>query len=389
VPKSARVLDHRHVAVVGRVAAALGVGVGTGAVGVGSVGVSWFYSNLLLDTRQQPVFPETVLAADASRVALSPTRLAGQPGIWGLRWAGGLTRLGPVLRRHADRVDRPLLGGPVPPAGTRATIDLGPFDPDPGSRGLAFREVHVATPLGPAPAWFVPADAAGDRSGTWVVMVHGRGGTRREGLRVLPALHRRGHPALMITYRNDEGAPASPDRRYHLGDTEWEDLEAAVRYARALGAEQVVLYGWSMGAAIVGAFLDRSAEAAAVAAVLWDAPLVDWRATLRQQARNRRLPTWLIPATTAITSRRIGIDFDRFDLLSRPPSVRPPTLVVHSSDDTAVPVAPSRALAAAAPRLDWPMRYLEVPGVEHTGSWNADPAGYERAVLAFLAEHLH
>jgi fermentation-respiration switch protein FrsA (DUF1100 family) len=143
-----------------------------------------------------------------------------------------------------------------------------------------------------------------------------------------------------------------------------------------------------MGAAIVGALLDRSAEAAAVAAVVWDAPLVDWRATLRLQARNRRLPGWLIPATTAITSRRIGIDFDRFDLLSRPPAVRPPTLVVHSSDDTAVPVAPSRALAAAAPRLDWPMRYLEVPGVEHTGSWNAGPAGYERAVLAFLAEHL-
>ena len=34
------------------------------------------------------------------------------------------------------------------------------------------------------------------------------------------------------------------------------------------------------------------------------------------------------------------------------------------------------------------MRYLEVPGVEHTGSWNADPEGYERAVTSFLAEVL-
>jgi hypothetical protein len=66
--------------------------------------------------------------------------------------------------------------------------------------------------------------------------------------------------------------------------------------------------------------------------------------------------------------------------------VRPPTLVVRSTGDTAVPVAPSRALAAAG--LRWPMRYVEVPDVERTGSWNADPAGYERAVAEFLAEHL-
>jgi fermentation-respiration switch protein FrsA (DUF1100 family) len=87
-----------------------------------------------------------------------------------------------------------------------------------------------------------------------------------------------------------------------------------------------------------------------------------------------------------VTSRRIGIDFDRFDLRRRPPATRPPTLVIHSSADTAVPVAASRALAAAAPELGWPMRYLEVPDVEHTASWNADPAAYERAVAAFLAD---
>ena len=53
-----------------------------------------------------------------------------------------------------------------------------------------------------------------------------------------------------------------------------------------------------------------------------------------------------------------------------------------------MPVAPSRALVAAAPALGWPMRYLEVPDVEHTGSWNADPAAYEQAVTSFLADVL-
>ena len=360
-------------------AAGLGVGLGAG----GAAGIGWYYSSLLLDPTLRPVFPERVLASDATSVTLATSRLAAQPGIWGLRWADGLAVIGPATATGRRRIVRPLLGGPVPAAGTAAVLDTGPYDPDPAARGLTFHDVAVPTSLGPCPAWYVPA--GGD---TWVIMVHGRGGSRREALRMLPALYRAGHPALVITYRNDPEAPASPDGHYHLGDTEWLDVESAVRWAVARGAARIVLFGWSMGCAITGAFLDRSADAAAVAALIWDAPLVDWRATLRRQARNRWLPPGLTPLATSVTRRRIGIDFDRFDLVRRPPAVRPPTLLVHSSSDTAVPVGPSRALAAAAPALGWPIRYLEVPGAEHTGSWNADPAAYERAVLDFLTEVL-
>ena len=118
---------------------------------------------------------------------------------------------------------------------------------------------------------------------------------------------------------------------------------------------------------------------------MWDAPLVDWRATLRQQARIRRLPPGLTAARhRASPGRRIGIDFDRFDLLRRPPAVRPPTLIVHSTEDTArARSGPAGRSPRRAPALGWPMRYLEVPGAEHTGSWNADPAAYERAVTNF------
>ncbi|HVL86295.1 MAG TPA: alpha/beta fold hydrolase [Pseudonocardia sp.] len=374
---------HRGVHTYGRRGAAVGTGFGVG-IGATAVGIGWFYSNVLLDPTPQAVWPERVLAVDrvAATVTLAPSRLALQPGVWGLRWPEGLAVIGPVARAGRRAVVRPLLEGPAPPAPAGAVLDAGPWDPDPGARGLEFSDVWVATPLGPAPAWDVPA--AGD---VRVVAVHGRGGTRREALRILPALHRAGFPVLVVSYRNDAGAPPSPDGRYHLGDTEWEDIEAGVRHALAGGARRVVLYGWSMGGAVTGAFLDRSPLARHVAAVVWDAPLVDWRATLRQQARNRRLPPLLTPFATRITSRRIGIDFDRFDLRAHPPSVRPPTLLVHSSGDTAVPVAASRALAAAAPRLDWPLRYVEVPDAEHTGSWNADPDAYERLVTGFLTEH--
>jgi fermentation-respiration switch protein FrsA (DUF1100 family) len=125
-----------------------------------------------------------------------------------------------------------------------------------------------------------------------------------------------------------------------------------------------------------------------VAAVVWDAPLLDWRSTLRLQAANRHLPTPLVGPALAFTGLRIGIDVDRFDLIRNPPAVRPPTFVVHSDGDTAVPVEDSRALAAAADRLGWPLRYREVAGVEHTASWNADPSRYERDVTGFLRDVL-
>lgn len=362
--------------------AALGAGLGAGALGLG-LGLGWFYSGVLLHPRSAPAYPELVLSSTDVAVTLRRSRLAAQPGTWGLRWAGGLARIGCIQGSTAGAVVREVLGGQVPPTGTRAVIDAGPFDPDPGARGLRFTHETVITPLGPAPAWLVPAPGP-----DWVVLVHGRGGARRESLRILPALHRAGHPTLTITYRNDLDAPASPDGRYHLGDTEWEDLQAAVGFVRSCGARRIALYGWSMGAAIIGAYLDRSPDAADVAAVVWDSPLVDWRATLRQQARNRRLPARLGGAAALVTRRRIGIDFARFDLLANPPAVRPPTLVMHSAADTVVPAAPSRALAAAAPGIDWSMRYLEVDDVEHTGAWNADPRRYERAVTGFLAEHL-
>jgi alpha-beta hydrolase superfamily lysophospholipase len=374
----------------GRRGAAIGAGVGTGAVGLGvgvGLGIGWFYSSVLLDTRRAQVFPERVLAVDtavdAATVTLRRSRLTAQPGIWGLRWSGGLARIGPILDGDAATVVRRLDGGELPRAGARAVIDAGPFDPDPSARGLRFEEVSVAMPLGGSPAWLVPADGP-----DWVVLVHGRGGARREALRILPALHAAGLTTLTITYRNDEGAPAAPDGRHHLGDTEWQDVAAGVRFARERGARHVALHGWSMGAALIGAFLDRSPDAAGIAAVVFDAPLVDWRATLRQQARNRRLPGRLAGVASVVTSRRIGIDFDRFDLRTHPPAVRPPTLLVHTDIDTAVPVGPSRDLAALAPGLGWPMHYLEVAGAEHTGAWNADPEVYERAVAGFLGAHL-
>jgi len=365
---------HHHVAV--RTAAALAL-----VPAVAVVGLAWRYSAILLHPESEVVYPDRVTAADRGTVTLAESHLTRQPGTWGLQWDGGHALVGPTVRRTALGLVRPLLAGRPPAPGTVVIMDAGAYL-DPAARGLTVEPVDVPTALGAAHAWFVPGD-----SDTWAIAVHGRGASEREALRIMPTLQKLGYPVLAISYRNDVGSPASPDGRYHLGDTEWHDLAAAVELAVANGARRVVLYGWSMGGAIVGAFLHRSPNAALVDAVVLDSPVLDWRAVLVLQTRNRHLPTVLAGVAERVTAWRIDADFDDLDLLSHPPRVRPPTLLLHGAADSTVPVQPARHLAASAPTLGWPLHYEELQDAEHTAGWNVDPERYENAVADFLSKY--
>ncbi|MFD0599527.1 hypothetical protein ACFQZ4_50420 [Catellatospora coxensis] len=114
--------------------------------------------------------------------------------------------------------------------------DARPADPtEPGFRGdprqafgHAFSDVSIATPVGPAPAWLVPGTAR-----TWAIYVHGIKGNREDGYRHLSVLAPAGYPTLLITYRNDDGAPPDPTGMVSFGLNEWLDLQAAVDHALA------------------------------------------------------------------------------------------------------------------------------------------------------------
>ncbi len=363
----------------GLVVGALGLVAALPAAVVGGIG--WYYSKVLLAPECELTYPDRVLGAHDGSVTLADSHLTRQPGTWGVQWSGGHAVLGDVTRRGTAGVVRPLLAGVPPPPGTTVVMDAGCWA-DPLSRGLVVEHVDVPTPLGRAPAWKLASSGH-----TWVLTVHGRGASEREALRIAPTLQQLGYPVLAISYRNDLGSPSSPDGRYHLGDTEWQDLAAAVRYAVDHGARDVVLYGWSMGGSIIGAFLGRSPLAARVRAVVMDAPVLDWRPTLVQQTRIRGLPSVVADVAQRFTSWRAAIDFRRLDLLTWPPVVRPPTLVIHGSADSTVPPQPARQLAATGAELSWPVHYVEVDGAEHTAAWNVDPEGYQGVVEAFLRQH--
>ncbi|MBP2476306.1 pimeloyl-ACP methyl ester carboxylesterase [Crossiella equi] len=356
---------------------------------LGTGGVGWYYSGeLLVPYSGEPQYRDTVLATSAGTVTLADSENARQPGVFTLVWAGGSARVGEVVKRTGEQVERKLPEGSSVPAGTRVRFDNDVFDGNPNqSLGLPTEDVSIASELGPMPAWLVRPEAGKD-TGIWAVQVHGRGASRNETLRIIPALHRLGITNLSVTYRNDNGAQKSPDGLYHLGDTEWRDVEPAVKFAQRNGARRVVLFGYSMGGAIVGQLLSRSPVAGSVAAVVLDAPVVSWRKVLDWQASERGLPRFLTPVATLVSGWRSGIDFDGMELIEHPPATKPSTLLIHGSADGTVPVTASRELAEAAGRLDWPIDYVEVPGADHVASWNLDPAAYERNVTQFLGRTL-
>ena len=92
---------------------------------------------------------------------------------------------------------------------------------------------------------------------------------------------------MLITYRDDEGAPANPDGFHRHGLTEWKDLEAGAAYALAHGAEGLILVGYSMGGAIVTSFLYESSLREKVRGVILDSPMLDFSATVDHGAGQR------------------------------------------------------------------------------------------------------
>ena len=126
--------------------------------------------------------------------------------------------------RELETVDRGRLH-----AGARARINGWLFLSQRQTQ-VPFTAEQVPTQYGPAPSWLFP----GGDGATWAIHVHGRATTREETLRGVAAFHRAGLTSLVVSYRNDGDAPASPDRRYALGETEWRDIDAAIRFAERM-----------------------------------------------------------------------------------------------------------------------------------------------------------
>src|SRR5579862_1527472 len=311
-------------------------------------------------------------------------------GTWGvLAPDGGFGQIGHILARTSSTIKRQFsqLSGPAIYAGEKLELVNDSFPEDPTrALGIPFQNVTYPGPLGAYPAWFIAGPAP-----DWAVLVHGDALHRQDEMEMLAPIHRAGLPMLVITYRNDPGAPPAPDGLVRYGQTEWQDLQAAVEYALAKGAHHVVLVGRSMGGGVVMSFLEHSALAGSVKAVILDSPMLDFSRTVDFGASQRRLPvigltipSSIIAVAKWIEETRYGVDFSSLDYLAGDSKLRAQILLFHGSADKTVPEATSDQLARDRSDL---VTYVVTPGAGHLDSWNLNPLRYEAYVEAFATAH--
>lgn len=189
------------------------------------------------------------------------------------------------------------------------------------------------------------------RRGPAVVLVHGFAAHRRKPAYAALADDLAAHTsvlALDLRGHGDSGGSTT------LGDREALDVDAAVRWLRDRGHEQVVLLGASMGATSLlhavatGTQVDATVVVSAPATLeeepageamqrlkrLWDSPVA--RTGMRWGIGVRLVPPalWTHPGHPRDFVREVGF----------------PLLVVHGADDAYFPTDDARMLAETAPR---------------------------------------
>lgn len=317
------------------------------------------------------------------------------PGVYSFVFDGGRghARLGDALQRRRGetarevvRIDRGNLR-----EGAKGRIS-GWWYAAPEELGLEVERIEIETELGPADAWlFRPPRSRNPlrRSrGRWAVHVHGRGALPQETLRGVVPLAELGITNLVISYRNDPGAPPGGGR-YGFGLSEARDVDAAVGEAVRRGATRVTLVGWSMGGTASVVAARTGANRDFVDGVILDSPALDWPALLHHHGAVMRMPA----AVTGMGIRMLargsvrggeagGIDFTRLTPAGLAEDLQVPVLIHASRADTFVP--PSGAERFAELRPGFVQLRLNDAG-EHTKLWNVDPDGWERATSRFAA----
>lgn len=374
-----------------RLGRALGIGAGAvavGAVGAAAIGVLLARMAVTPGEPETPVLVGRLQPESGGTIAWLRGPDADLPGRYSLLFdrGAGHARLGPVLARGRDGAAREVLRldrGELR-EGVLGRI-TGWWYTDPEELGYRVERIVYPTELGEAEAWLVRPRLA--RKKRWAIHVHGRGALPEEALRGVAPLARAGITSLVISYRNDPGAPPGEHGRYGVGIAESRDVDAAIGEAVRRGAERVTLFGWSMGGTACLVAATRGGHRGVVDGLILDSPAVDWSALLRYHAAGRSAPRFVADLGIELLGRGIvragepgGLAIGGLSPAAFAEGLQVPVLIHASEEDTFVPCAGAQRLAEARPDLV----QLRLPsGGEHVKLWNVDPEPWERVTEEF------
>ncbi|MGK0721057.1 alpha/beta hydrolase [Leucobacter sp. W1478] len=375
---------------IGRIA--LGGGIATAAAG----GLGWAIARRLTAPAGPRTFDLTIRSVEhddrGGLIVLDRTKQTTADGIYNLWFeTGGWVQLSTeIVERGPTHVARRITDtapGLAPRAGDRTSWS-GIYYATPADAGLHARDITITTPAGRCPAWRIDGDPS-----TWAIHIHGLGSTRAGTLRGVLAATELGYTSLVVSYRNTAEGPRVGTGRSTLGDTEKADIDEAIGYAVRRGAQRIVLFGWSMGAAIALQLADHPRHYGLIAALVLDSPVLDWTEVIKTNCVRSGLPAaaghlalpWL---TAEPLARAVGlperIPLRSFDRPTRAADLTTPTLILHGTQDDSVPIRLSQALRDARPDLI----ELDTFDAGHTLCWNTDPDRWREAVTAWLTLHV-
>jgi hypothetical protein len=121
------------------------------------------------------------------------------------------------------------------------------------------------------------------------------------------------------------------------------------------------------------------ADAAVIAGVVLDSPVLSWDAVIDYQAAQRHLPAVVTWSAKRFTEWRGGLSLTRLD--QHPNELTVPGLLLVDESDQHVRTDRAHAFASARPDR---VTLVTTRGGGHVASWNVDPPRYEAAVRTFL-----
>lgn len=347
--------------------------------------VGWYFSNKFIAVKLQKVeYDQTVQAVNGEEYTISGSAYDVDGIMGGIRTDGtmiGIYSAPQVKDVSAKTSTRKLtaLNGTKPAIGDKISLQGNIWTTDPKTAlNIDYQNITYEGPLGTMDAWLVPSPG----SSKWTIAVHGIGAHKREMLRFIKPINDAGNNMMIISYRNDEGNPKSPDNFFHLGDTEWEDLQAAVRYAKTQGATDISLFGVSLGGSITENYLRRSLDIPTtnISHVILDSPALNWNEILRFQAQKAGYPSFIFFPATVSANIRAGINLERIS--TGPENIKHKTLLIHNADDPTVPQRASKQLAETRQDL---ITFIDFGTGGHVRAWNHDRQRYEQIITSFLA----
>lgn len=251
------------------------------------------------------------------------------------------------------------------------------FCNSPVELNLAFEEVIVRTADGiDLPSWFIPA--AGSKKG--IVLVHGFGGSRYEGLRFARVLHDAGYNLLALNLRLNAGGFAT------MGYHEQKDVTAALDFLQNdKKISTLGLMGFSMGAATSILVMDKDPR---VKAGLFSSPYTSALEVLSQAAqRDFGIPYYpLIPMVQITADWRADMHLADVVPLDRIAHIAPrPILIYHCAQDKTTDASHSRILYEAAQE---PKGLWIADCNKHERIWNQHTAEAEKRTVDFFKTNL-